>query len=133
MTTSLTAAAELMNGTETRNGRQVPRQRKRQAEQWQKDVWALRNESPEMRFLADRKARAVSQCRVYIGHHKAGDVGDPKRVDQGPVAELSQMLFGNRRGIARRATVRPASSIMPESAGSSKGRSGATIRSERWR
>ena len=93
--TSLTAAAELMNGTETRNGRQVPRQRKRQAEQWQKDVWALRHESPEMRFLADRKARAVSQCRVYIGHHKAGDVGDPKRVDQGPVAELSQMLFGN--------------------------------------
>ncbi|AMS03005.1 portal protein [Gordonia phage Leonard] len=92
---SLTAAAELMNGTETRNGRQVPRQRKRQAEQWQKEVWALRNESPEMRFLADRKARAVSQCRVYIGHHKAGDVGDPKRVDEGPVAELAQMLFGN--------------------------------------
>ncbi|AXQ60627.1 portal protein [Gordonia phage Ali17] len=92
---SLTAAAELMNGTETRNGRKVPRQRKRQAEQWQKEVWALRNESPEMRFLADRKARAVSQCRVYIGHHKAGDVGDPKRVDEGPVAELAQMLFGN--------------------------------------
>ena len=92
---SIVAAAERLNGTEDHGGRQTPRRRKRQAEKWQDEVWALRDESPEMRFLGDRKARAAAQCRIYIGHHKAGDVGDPARVTEGVVGELAQQLFGN--------------------------------------
>lgn len=92
---SITAAAELLNGTEQKNGRAVPRRRKRQAERWQNEVWELRNESPEMRFLGDRKARSASQCRIYIGHHRAGDVGQPDRVVEGVVGDLAQQLFGN--------------------------------------
>ena len=92
---SIVAAAERLNGTEDRGGRQTPRRRKRQAEKWQDEVWALRDESPEMRFLGDRKARAAAQCRIYIGHHEAGDVGDPARVTEGIVGELAQQLFGN--------------------------------------
>ena len=92
---SIVAAAERLNGTEDRGGRQTPRRRKRQAEKWQDEVWALRDESPEMRFLGDRKARAAAQCRIYIGHHEAGDVGDPARVTEGVVGELAQQLFGN--------------------------------------
>lgn len=92
---SIVAAAERLNGTEDKGGRQTPRRRKRQAEKWQDEVWALRDESPEMRFLGDRKARAASQCRIYIGHHEAGDVGDPARVTEGVVGELAQQLFGN--------------------------------------
>ncbi|QPO17011.1 portal protein [Gordonia phage Dexdert] len=92
---SIVAAAERLNGTEDRGGRQTPRRRKRQAEKWQDEVWGLRDESPEMRFLGDRKARAAAQCRIYIGHHEAGDVGDPARVTEGIVGELAQQLFGN--------------------------------------
>ena len=92
---SIVAAAERLNGTEERGGRQTPRRRKRQAEKWQNEVWELRDESPEMRFLGDRKARAAAQCRIYIGHHKAGDVGEPARVTEGVVGELAQQLFGN--------------------------------------
>ncbi|URC17630.1 portal protein [Gordonia phage Tardus] len=92
---SITAAAEVINGAEQKNGRAAPRRRKRQAERWQSEVWELRNESPEMRFLGDRKARAASQCRIYIGHHTAGETAAPKRVTEGIVGQLAQQMFGS--------------------------------------
>lgn len=93
---SITAAAAQLNGSEERGGgRKTPRRRKRSAEKWQNEIWDLRDESPELRFLGDRQARAASQVRMYIGHHKAGDVGDPDRITEGPAGELAQQLFGN--------------------------------------
>lgn len=93
---SITAAAGPLNGSrQLASGRSERRKRRRQAERWQTEVWELRRESPELRFLADRKARAAAQCRLYIGHAPAGHVGDPERVTDGPAHELAQALFGN--------------------------------------
>lgn len=91
---AIVAAAERLNGADDKGGRKVPRRRKRGAERWQNEVWELRDESPELRFLGDRIARSAAQCRIYIGHHRAGDVGDPERVTEGPAGELAQQLFG---------------------------------------
>lgn len=92
---SITAAASQLNGSEDKGGRRTPRRRKRSAEKWQNEIWDLRDESPELRFLGDRQARAASQVRLYIGHHMAGDVGDPERILEGPAGDLAQQLFGN--------------------------------------
>lgn len=93
--TSITAAAAPLNGETTVGGRKQKRRRRRGAEKWQTEVWTLRDEVGELRFLGDRLARSASLCRIYIGHHKAGDVGDPERVTEGIVGDLAQDLFGN--------------------------------------
>lgn len=94
--TSITAAVEPLHGSrQMASGRPERRKRRRSVERWQTEVWELRRESPELRFLADRKARAAAQCRLYIGHAPDGHVGDPTRITDGPAGDLAQQLFGD--------------------------------------
>ncbi|QNJ57734.1 portal protein [Gordonia phage Love] len=100
---SVTAAVEPLHGSQQMaSGRPQRRKRRRQAERWQNEVWELRRESPELRFLADRKARAAGQCRLYIGHMPPGHRGEPMRVTEGVAAELSDVLFGNQPDVEQK-------------------------------
>lgn len=64
------------------------------AESWQAEVWELLEEAPELRFVGDRQAAAVSQCRMFIGRKSSPDA-QPTPVVDGPIAELSQAMFGD--------------------------------------
>ncbi|QRY62742.1 hypothetical protein JVX90_00245 [Gordonia sp. PDNC005] len=62
------------------------------AEAWQSEVWALRDETGELRFIGDRQARACAQARVFVGK-KPDPSGEPEPVTDGIGAQLAQALF----------------------------------------
>ena len=70
------------------------------AESWQAEIWELLEEVPELRFVADRQAAAVSQCRLFIGRKGAADA-QPTPVEDGPIFEMSQAMFGDTAATAQ--------------------------------
>lgn len=87
--TSVTASAQVIASKKIdRKVKRVPPQR------WQQEAWQLRRETPELRFMGDRQARACSQVRLFIGKREALDE-HPAPVTDGPAAELADMMFGN--------------------------------------
>ncbi|QOC56014.1 portal protein [Gordonia phage Clown] len=86
---AITASAQVLTAKKIdRKVKRTPPQR------WQAEAWQLRKETPELRFMGDRQARAVSQVRLYIGRRDQLDE-EPTPVTDGPAAELAMMLFGN--------------------------------------
>ncbi|QPO17091.1 portal protein [Gordonia phage Lilbeanie] len=96
---SLTAAAEVLTGGKFDGIRKLRKRRARAAERWQEEVWQLRNSIGELRFVGDRQARAVSQCRLYIGKRTDKATSEPERVTEGAAHELSEMLFGDQAAV----------------------------------
>ncbi|WP_328856900.1 hypothetical protein OG579_17030 [Williamsia herbipolensis] len=87
---SITAAAQALTGPKASVASKV------NTEQWQTEVWGLRHEVPELRFVADRQASAASQCRLFIGQTpKPGDEPVPLD-DSAPqvLRELNESMFG---------------------------------------
>lgn len=86
---ALTAAARVLSGEGLEGTRvRIP------TESWQSDVWDLRHEVGELRFVGDRQASAVSGCRLYIGA-KPEPGAEPAPVTDGPLADLSEAMFGD--------------------------------------
>lgn len=85
---SLTAAARVLSGDLEGTRVRIP------SEGWQKDVWDVRREVGELRFVGDRQASAVSGCRLFIGQ-KPEPAAEPTPVTDGPIAALSEGVFGD--------------------------------------
>lgn len=86
---SITAAARVLSGEGLAGTRvRIP------TESWQKEVWDLRHEVGELRFVGDRQASAVSGLRLFIGK-KPKPGAQPVPVDDGAIAELSEAMFGD--------------------------------------
>lgn len=70
-------------------------------QRWQNDAWELRDETPELRFIGDRRGRASSRVRLFIGR-KENPTDDPTPVTDNPtVVELNTQLFGNAPQVAQ--------------------------------
>lgn len=87
--TTLTASAQVL--TERKLDRKI---RRVPAQQWQSEAWELRRETPEMRFMGDRQARGASQGRLFIAKRKKLEE-EPIPVEDGPAADLAEMLFSD--------------------------------------
>lgn len=90
---SITAAAQVLGG------KKVERSIKRPStEAWQREAWALRDETGELRFIGDRQARACSQARLFVGRKDSND-SEPRPVEDGRPAEIGHALFGNAAAV----------------------------------
>lgn len=99
---SLTAAAQVVTGPQHKYipGRDTTKGRPG-VQKWQGEVWDLRDETPELRFLGDRTARAASRVTLFIGK-KDNPVDDPTPVTDDPViSDLNEQLFGNAAHVAQ--------------------------------
>lgn len=99
---SLTAAAQVVTGPQHKYipGRDTTKGRPG-VQKWQGEVWDLRDETPELRFLGDRTARAASRVTLFIGK-KDNPVDDPTPVTDDPViSDLNEQLFGNAGQVAQ--------------------------------
>ena len=93
--TAITAAAQVYN---PRTKKDIQRNIKRPPrDEWAAEVWVLRDETGELRFIGDRQARACSQVRIFIGV-KDDPLAEPVPLTDGAPAaavELNKSLFGN--------------------------------------
>ena len=86
---SMTAAAQVLSGLLSPDSRI-----RINSESWQKEVFDLRHEVGELRFIVDRQAAAASQYRLFIGSKPSPDA-EPSPVTEGVIAELSEDMFGD--------------------------------------
>lgn len=97
--TSITAAAQILQSGRYKDT--IDRDKRRPSPQdWQKEAWDLRDEIGELRFIADRQARACSITRMYIGRKEAHD-SEPAPIDDDTSAAsaLGHILFGNTAAV----------------------------------
>lgn len=98
---SLTAAAQVITSPWQHHRLDEGDNAKRPGVQgWQTEAWDMRDETPELRFIGDRVARAASRVNLYIGKKPTPDA-EPGPVDDKAVNDLSNQLFGNAAHVAQ--------------------------------
>lgn len=99
---TLAASAQVLTTGRVKSLSRAKKKRVRAAERWQDEVWALRDQVGELRFVGDRQARNVSQVRLYIGKRTKLSRTEPEPVTDGVPGELSDMLFGDQAGVEQK-------------------------------
>lgn len=99
---SVTASAQVLTTGRVKSLARSKKKRTRAAERWQDEIWSLRDQVGELRFVGDRQARNVSQVRLYIGKRTKLSKTEPEAVTDGIPGELSNMLFGDQAGVEQK-------------------------------
>ena len=91
---ALTASAQVLSArTLDRKPKRAP------VEAWQTEVWELRDETGELRFIGDRQARACGQVRMFIGRKDSAD-SEPVPVTATPDPDSGTMPDANDQMVA---------------------------------